>query len=350
MGMSEKNLQGMFVMWKNPNEHNPNNVFVMTDAALDTIMRSYWGIVPDQQRLIFELPDRDVRILHAVSAARIREINKNSLVRVSDGSEILCESCLQATTVTDRAAAVAAASFLLKRQAQPCERCRSMAAGEHIDPEELRAAPRPAFEALRELMNTPRVAPSDNESPEGAGIVEKIKTHMQSLPERAPEAPLSDEDVVLQLAGTIAGMLDRGYSLSDVSEVLDAHGVKAQATTVLAIMLGYQMARAAKPADVAPEAVKAFRKGPGDLQSRMLVAQEDPRAKGCLSVPMAARYLAVSPATLNTWRFNDCGPMYYKFGNRVWYSKEHLAEFNRERLAARKAFSSRADAPQKEES
>lgn len=347
--MSVKNLQGLFVMWKNPNEYCPDNDFVMTDASLDAIMHSYWGIVPDQRRLIFELPDRDVRTLHAVSAARIREINKQSLVRVSDGSEILCEDCLRATTVTDRTSAVAAASFLLKRQEQPCERCRSMAVGDHLDPEDFRAAPKTAFEALRELVNTPRVDPS-NESPEGAGIVEKIKAHMQSQPARAPEAPLSDDDVVLQLAGTIAGMLDKGYSLSDVSGVLESHGVKVQAATVLAIMLGYQMARAAKPSDMPPEAIKAFRKGPGSLQSRMLVALEDPRAKGCLSVPKAARYLNVPEATLNTWRFNDSGPMYYKFGNRVWYSKEHLDEFNRERLAARKALSSGADAPQKEES
>lgn len=348
MGMSVKNLQGLFVMWKHPNEYCPDNDFVMTDAALDAIMRSYWEIVPDQQRLIFELPDRDVRLLHAVSTPRIREINKHSLVRVSDGSEILCENCLRATIVTDRAAAVAAASFLLKRQEQPCARCLAMAAGEHLDPKDLRAAPRHAFEALRDLMNTPRDAVSSEPQAE-VGIVEKIQSHMQALPERERTGPVSGEEIVLQLAGGISGMLDKGYSLSDVSGVLSAHGVEVQASTVLAIMLGYEMARTNKFAAFTGNTVKALLHGPGSLQTRMLVALEDPRAKGCLSVAKAARYLKVSAATLNTWRHNDNGPVYYKFGGRVWYSREHLDEFNAEMLAARESHVGKSKMPENQE-
>lgn len=46
-----------------------------------------------------------------------------------------------------------------------------------------------------------------------------------------------------------------------------------------------------------------------------------------MSVKEAAAYLGLSYHTLNQWRSSNVGPVYYKFGRRVVYSRDDLEQF-----------------------
>jgi len=328
--LSEKNLQGLFLTWKGPNEFYPDNDLAMTDESLDAVLRSYWAIVPDQSRLIFDIPEGDVRRVHGVSASRLRQINKYSLVRVSDGSEILCGKCLMATTVKDRTSAVAAARFLHERKDRPCEKCRSMAMAEHMSADKLHVAPRSALEALQRLAKTPIDPACNDEEKAGSIGVDGILAHMRSLPAKEPQAPMPAEMAVLHLVEGICDMIDKGYSPSDIRGVLAEHDVHMQEPVVSAVVAVHHMVhkkrlKGLKKRVTAKEKPSEHR----DSRSRMIVDSKDPRTMGCLTVAKAAEYLGVPISSLGTWRYNNSGPMYRKCAGKVWYSKAHLDWFRK---------------------
>lgn len=52
---------------------------------------------------------------------------------------------------------------------------------------------------------------------------------------------------------------------------------------------------------------------------------------GMLTTPMAAHYLGLSPATLETMRTRGGGPVFVKLGRRVLYQREDLDQWLSER-------------------
>lgn len=50
-----------------------------------------------------------------------------------------------------------------------------------------------------------------------------------------------------------------------------------------------------------------------------------------LSTTEAARRLGVSPSTLRTWRSEERGPHFIKFGNTVIYERSVVEDFQRKR-------------------
>lgn len=46
-----------------------------------------------------------------------------------------------------------------------------------------------------------------------------------------------------------------------------------------------------------------------------------------ISATEAAKFLKVSPRTIERWRTQSSGPPYIRLGRRVWYRRQRLNEF-----------------------
>lgn len=127
MGMSEKNSQGIYVEWDNPNSVLPGNDINMTDEELEAVLTTYWQIFPGRAGFVFRYAADLFRRRHGLLPGVMRDLAKYSRARVCDGSDILCESCVRATSVANRSEATEARKFLVERQAKPCKACRELA-------------------------------------------------------------------------------------------------------------------------------------------------------------------------------------------------------------------------------
>lgn len=127
MGMSEKNSQGIYVAWDNPNSVFPGNDFNMTDENLEAMLTTFWQIFPGRSGFVFRYAEDLFRRRHGLAPVRMRLMARHSRARVCDDSKILCEACVKATSVANRSEAIAARKFLVERQENPCKDCLALA-------------------------------------------------------------------------------------------------------------------------------------------------------------------------------------------------------------------------------
>lgn len=164
MGMSEKNSQGIYVAWDNPNSVLPGNNFNMTDEELDAMLTTFWQIFPERSGFVFRYAADLFRRRHGIPPARMRELARYSRARVCDDSEILCEACVKATSVANRTEAMEARNFLVRRQEKPCRACLALAQGR---PGKALACPTPREEALPVSEQDPPAVQERSGSPAG---------------------------------------------------------------------------------------------------------------------------------------------------------------------------------------
>jgi glutaredoxin-related protein len=343
------------IEWINPNEAFPLNSLGLDSEFLDAYLSDYWHakMYKNVPKFWHNIPV--IRQRHKVPAALEKKILELSYAWMREELP-RCSACHQKLMFKTRNDFFDLGMPKILEGKKHCPECL-----------DIRATLREQGVDISEIRYKPSAKPGLAGG--SSDVIADIRAGMHALPEKARQSPVTSEEAILLLSRDILEMFSKGYSLEEVRAYLASHGVIIPEAALAIILLsrglaepreerqapcapvdlpearpfelrlkqpggehGPSLSGAVVPKPDAPKPDVVVVKGYGKHLKKMIIIDDDPKAKGFWDAKKAARYLGVPDGTLSTWRYKDTGPMYFKHGGRVWYDKKELDDFKRTQI------------------